>query len=87
MLKLGAFAVFDVKAEAYLRPFFAETKGLAVRSFADAVNDAQSAMHKHCEDYTLFHVGWFDVVKGELRGIAVESLGNGLNFRKDEYHG
>jgi len=80
-MDLLAFSVYDAKAEAYLRPFFAESKGLAVRSFADAVNDPQSGMFKHPADYTLFLVGEFDQRSGELRGVLPLSLGNALTFK------
>jgi len=63
-VKLLAFSVYDAKAEAYLRPYFADTKGLAMRAFRDAVNDPQHEMHRHAEDYTLFAVGEFDVMTG-----------------------
>lgn len=82
MNKLLAFAVYDSKAEAYLRPFFAEAKGLAVRSFQDAVNDEKSPMCAHAADYTLFHVGSFDPVTGIVEGHAPVALGNGLTFQR-----
>lgn len=84
-MKLLAFAVFDSKAEAFLRPFFAETEGLALRSFTDAVQDPQSPMSKHTADYTLYRVGEYDQVTGILsspvglpavvvHGVAVKEL-------------
>lgn len=80
--KLLVFSVRDQKAEAYLRPFMTETKGLAVRTFSDSVNDPQSPMHKHADDYTLFHVGEFDQITGELRPVVPVSLGNALTFKE-----
>lgn len=79
---LYVFSVFDAKAEAYLRPFFAETKGLAVRSFRDAANDPTEEMCKHAEDYTLFRIGWFSQVSGTLEACVPESLGNALTFKE-----
>jgi len=82
-MMLLAFAVFDSKAEAYLRPFFAETKGLALRNFVDAVQDSNSPMGKHPEDYTLFHVGAYNQLTGVLESkAAFESLGNAVTFRE-----
>lgn len=82
-MKLRAYAVYDSKAEAYLRPFFAGTRGQAVRSFSDAINDPLHEMAKHAEDYTLFEIGAFDDEKGVLSSEVV-SLGNALTFRKGE---
>lgn len=79
---LLVFSVYDAKAEAYLRPFFADTKGLAVRSFRDAANDSSSEMCKHAEDYTLFRIGVFSQVSGLLEACNPESLGNALTFKE-----
>lgn len=80
-MRLLAFAVFDVKAECYMRPFFAETVGLALRSFRDIVNDGSSPFAKHPEDYTLFKIGAFDTSLGSFVSEVV-SLGPALSFIK-----
>lgn len=81
-MRLLAFSVFDAKAEAYLRPFFAETKGLAVRQFRDVANDPSHEMCKHAADYTLFLIGEFDPLKGILSNPVMVSLGNALTFKE-----
>ena len=53
-------AIYDVKAEAYLKPIFVQSNGVAIRSFAEAVNDGQSDFSKHPEDYSMFALGSFD---------------------------
>lgn len=82
VLILLAFAVYDSKAECFLRPYFAETKGLAVRAFSDAANDPQHEMCRHAEDYTLFYIGSFDQMAGELQRCAPESLLKAIVARK-----
>lgn len=82
MAKLRGYSVFDSKAEAYLRPFFAPTRGLAIRSFADAINDKASDMAKHAADYTLFEIGEFDDSTGLLTS-KLESLGNALTYQTE----
>lgn len=79
---LLVFSVYDSKAEAYLRPFFAETKGLAVRGFRDAVNDPSSPMFKYPEDFTLFWIGVFSVASGKLEPRNPDSLGVALTFKE-----
>lgn len=83
-MKLLAFAVYDAKAEAYLRPFFAETKGLAVRSFRDASNDPQHEMCRHAADYTLFEIGSFDQGTGVLSSLnhGAVSIGCAITFKE-----
>lgn len=80
-MKIYAYSVFDEKAAAYLQPFFAPTRGLAIRSFADAVNDPAHAFHKHLADYTLFEVGEFDQNLGTFAVFDhAHNLGCALNF-------
>ena len=54
------YSIYDSKAEAYLRPFFVPTKGLALRSVGDEVNNPSSNLHKYAQDYTLFEIGEYD---------------------------
>lgn len=82
-MKLLAFSVHDAKAEAYLRPYFAETRGLAVRAFSAAVNDPAHDFSKYAADYTLFCVGVFDQATGAMTCPAgVVSLGNAVTFKE-----
>ncbi len=82
---LQAFAVMDSKADAFLPPFFYDTKGQAIRSFSDAVNEEGHQFRKHAGDYTLFHVGGFDQDLGVLVAHnAPVSLGNALTFLIEE---
>lgn len=62
-------AVRDQKAEFFLPPFFIESKGLAIRAFSDAVNDASTPVSKHPEDYSLYQLGEFDSVTGKITGF------------------
>ncbi len=59
-MKLEIMAIYDKAIDAYMRPYFSQTIGQAVRQFADEVNRAeQSPMGAHPEDYSLFHIGTF----------------------------
>ncbi len=78
---LSAFTVRDSAAEAFMRPFFAQSKGAAIRSFADQVNDTDgNPIWQHPEDYTLFELGTFDELTGFLKVHEPRSLGNGSTF-------
>ena len=82
MSKLKAFTVYDSKAEAYLAPFFTQSRGLALRSFTDAVNTKDHSFNRYPSDFTLFEIGEFDEEAGRLvphqalvsLGVAVEFL-------------
>lgn len=54
------YSVFDAASQTFGLPFCAITDGLALRSFAEAVNDPSSTLHKYPDQFTLFHVGEFD---------------------------
>lgn len=58
--KLTVVAVSDRAVGAFNRPFFAPSKGAAIRSFIDEVNRAESPMAQHPEDYELHYLGEWD---------------------------
>lgn len=64
------FGVFDLKAVAYLQPFFSCNAGSAIRAFGDAVRDGKSPLAVHPEDYQLFELGDFDDNSGLLFGLS-----------------
>lgn len=74
------FAVHDHAAEAYLDPFTAQSRGAAIRSFSDAVNDASHPFAKHPEHYTLYMIGVFNMETGEVVGSKHESCGNAVEY-------
>lgn len=53
-------AIKDRALDAYMRPFFAHSVGQAVRMFQDEINNNQGEMHKHPDDYDLYHLGLWD---------------------------
>lgn len=55
-------SVRDTMADAFGRPIFTQSVGVAIRSFSDEVNrvDVQNEMNKHPEDFELFELGTFD---------------------------
>ena len=74
-------SVHDVKGECYQRPLIAKTKGEALRGFIDAVNDPNFEFFKHPEDYTLFHIGFFDDGTGLVEPLPTpEPVGKAIEF-------
>lgn len=68
------FAVFDLKALAYMQPFFSVNAGSAMRAFGDAVKKGDSPISLHPEDYQLFEVGLWDDVAGVMSGLLPVKL-------------
>lgn len=84
MIALQMYSVRDEKAGAFLRPFCADTHGLAVRSFGDAVRDPEHEMHRHAEDYSLWYVGTFDCLEGSVVGVVpAECLILAVNLKEN----
>lgn len=57
---LKLYTVYDVKTEAYLKPFEANAKGEAIRLFKKSVNTPDHPFQQYPEDFTLFEIGEWD---------------------------
>ena len=76
------FTVYDSKVEAYLPPFYQQSKGAAIRAFTDTCNEAGHPFNKHPEDYTMFELGAFDDTGANFElhktpisiGVAIEFI-------------
>lgn len=82
-MKLKVFTVYDSKVEAFLQPFFAESRGAALRMWQETVNNAQTSIHKYPEDFTLFEIGeYYDDNARFENHVTPISLGLALEFIK-----
>ena len=63
---LQMWAVFDHKVEAFMQPQFFRSKGEALRSFSDAVQQDGTVFTKHPEDYSFWFRGTFDDSNGSV---------------------
>lgn len=86
-MKLKIFTVYDSKVEAFLRPFFMQSKGEAIRAFEDTCQDQKSQLNKHPEDFTLFEIGEYDDSNaGIITHQAKIALGTALeHIKKSDY--
>ena len=81
-MKQQVFSIYDSKAQAYFPPFCLHNPQMAIRQFTDMVNDIESRISKHPEDYTLFQIAEWDDQdsKYKIPKNSPESLGNGVQF-------
>lgn len=80
-MKLMVCSVFDVKASAFMSPFFVPNVNIARRSFGDAVLDSSTGISKHVGDYKLYQVGVFDDNAGVFESFSKpEFLANASDF-------
>lgn len=77
-MKLNAYTIFDVASGTYMRPFFSQADGEAMRGFKDIALDADHAVGKHPEDYTLYRIGSFNDNTGKMEGETLEKLTTAL---------
>lgn len=63
---LQVFAVRDKAVDAFMPPFYARSKGEAIRSFSAAVGDGKHQFHNNRGDYELYQIGEFDDNSGVL---------------------
>lgn len=75
-------AVRDAKADAFGQPFFAQQRGIAVRSFADECSRSDSGLNKHPEDYALFVLGEYDDLTGALVSCQPVQIAHALDYVK-----
>jgi len=73
MSKLFACAIRDDAVQAFNRPFFVPSLGLAVRSFEDEArrNSPDNPMLNHAKDFSLYHLGFFDDVLGSFESLDI----------------
>lgn len=84
-MKLKMYSVYDSKVEAYLQPFFMRTRGEALRAFQTTVSDPGTHFYLSPGDFTLFEIGEYDDSNGMVeQPLAIENLGNGMQFKKQE---
>ena len=67
-MKLVLCSVKDRAADAYGRPMFVPSVGVAIRSFSDEVNrqDADNQLFNHPDDFDLYEFGEFDDNSGQF---------------------
>lgn len=79
-MKINMYTVFDSAVKAFVQPFFQITDGAAVRLFQDQVNNSDSNISKHPDQFTLFRVGSYDDSSALLIPETPVSLGNGTQY-------
>lgn len=75
------FTVFDDKAGAFLPPFTAKSAGLAIRMFEQLSSQPDHQFCMHAGDFTLFQVGTFDELTGEVKATPPSNMGTALQLK------
>lgn len=81
---LKIFTVYDAASGIYLKPFFSRSKGEAMRSILDILDDKSHDLSKYSADYTMFDMGTYDDCTGMFNTHEPKSLGCLLEFKTQE---
>lgn len=73
-------ALYDRATEAYAPVMTVHTRGEALRSFKQAVNDPQTPIYNNPTDYELWQLGTYDDQNGEITAQP-ELLGRAEDFK------
>lgn len=81
-MELNVYSFYDSAAKAYTQPFFLHNDGLAIRAFQNNINDTSgnNNIANNPDQFTLYKIGTFDDIDGNINAIVPESLGNGLKY-------
>ena len=90
-MKTFAYAIYDVAAGAYMRPWFARSDNEAIREFTHLATAADaSRISDYPHDFTLFRIGLWDDNKGILEQAgpdkvqtALEAIAASRTIRQD----
>lgn len=84
-MEINVYTVYDSKTNAYMQPWYARTRGEAIRSFTEAIQNPESMFHKYPGDFTLFEVGTWDDQTGAIQMLeAKQEIGLALHFKRVE---
>jgi len=82
-MKLEAFSVADSAVGAFMQPFFARSRGEAVRFFQDGCVDPKSQWAAHPEHFSLYHIGSWSDENGLFTPVDVpDRVCGALDFAK-----
>ncbi len=80
---MSIFAIYDSGISTWKPPMFCRAKGEILRWWIEMVNNEQTDLSKHPQDYTLFDIGTWDdeKCKFDLHKTPI-SLGVAIEFVK-----
>lgn len=73
-MKLKMYSVYDKKAQAWTTPIFQVNDEVAQRNIGNAANDPQHNFHMNSEDYSLYCIGEWDDVEGQVTPLKEKKL-------------
>lgn len=80
MTKLEMYSVKDTKSQLFGMPHFQQSDGVAIRSFSTACEDQNTDLNKYPSDFSLYHVGSYDISTGNVSPASPRQICNASEF-------
>jgi hypothetical protein len=86
---INLYAVFDLKARAYMQAFQSQNDHMAIRGFSEACFNPEVPFSKYPKDYSLYKVGEYDDQTGTFKNeepapVPVISAVNAIQQAQEE---
>lgn len=83
MAKIFVYSLYDSKVQAFACPWFMRARGEAIRAVEEVVNDPNSVVCRHPEDFTIMELGEYDDANGQFTNhTAPVNLGPAASLRR-----
>lgn len=80
----GVYSVHDAKSNTWLRPFISKTNATAIRDFETAVNQGEGMIAQYPGDFTLFKIGTWDELTGNIEPDEHKTdLGLAISYKRE----
>ena len=76
----NVYTVKDIKSGLFAQPHFLPSDGVAIRSFAAACEDSNTELNKYPSDFSLYHIGTYDIEKGHIQPCQPRQIANAAEF-------
>lgn len=85
-MQLKMYTIFDTAADVFMRPFFSQADGAAIREFGDLAVAADHPIGQHPEHYQLWKIGEFFDNTGEVVPQVPEILAHAHELARKAQH-
>lgn len=83
MIEVGVYSIFDKCADTFNTPFFLGNHKTAIRQFVDLANNPDTLIYKHPEDFTLYYLGLWKPIQGEIKPFEQKKIFEGMDIARE----
>lgn len=87
-MKQKVYSIFDEKAQAYMRPFYFNHHGEALRAFQSSCSEKDGNLSKFPGDFKIYCLGEFEPISGKFTSYKEPIfLANATDYVKEVVNG